>query len=94
MLTLATVAAGAVQPPPRLRLAASRCGRLVTVAIGQRLQVLDFNVLADRSEAERRGKAGAYLRHALQFIVSPTVGPKQQQQRQGEREGGGEGEEP
>ncbi|CAM9227003.1 unnamed protein product, partial [Sphacelaria rigidula] len=67
LLTLATTSIGIT---PKFRLSASRCGRLVAVATGNRIQVIDFEVLADRSKAGRPGEPAAYLKHALRFIVT------------------------
>lgn len=70
LLTLATTPERIV---PRIRLSVSRCGRLVAVAAGERIQVIDFHTLADRSEAGRPGEPGAYLKYALQFITAATT---------------------
>lgn len=63
--------------PPRVRtarLAVSRCGRLVAFGNGRQIKVLDFDRLADRSEATGRpGRPGTYLAQALRFVVSPTT---------------------
>ncbi|CAN0180747.1 unnamed protein product [Scytosiphon promiscuus] len=57
------------------RLAVSRCGRLAAFAIGRHVKVVDFDRLADRCETVGMpGRpAGAYLRQALRFIVSPRT---------------------
>lgn len=82
LVNTAAVAAAAeatamVRSPPRVhaaRLAVSRSGRLVAFGNGRQIKVLDFDRLADRSEAAGRpGQAGAYLAQALRFVVSPTT---------------------
>ncbi|CAN0054767.1 unnamed protein product, partial [Ectocarpus fasciculatus] len=82
LLTLVSAAAaaaadGAVVLPRHgaARLAVSRCGRFVAFAIGARIKVIDFDILADRSAAGGRSGhlAAAYLRKALQFVASPTA---------------------
>lgn len=73
-----TCTTAAALSPPRVvrtaRLAVSRCGRLVAFGNGRQIKVLDFDRLADRSEAARRpGQTGTYLAQALRFVVSLTI---------------------
>jgi len=77
LVNTAATAAATTSPPLQVRikrLAVSRCGRLVAFAVGKHIKILDFDRLADRSEAAGRpGQPGAYLRRALRFVTSQAT---------------------